>query len=247
MSNVIAIRNEDIGSRILLPFSEMPDEQKTLLREACNSVKLSDMQLSLLVDVARRSGLDPMRRHIYGLIFDGKFTLLTGIDGFRAVAARNGLAGVDKIEFTYDEEKDPGHTYPVTATSTVYRRDPMTGEKDAYTAVVHMREYRRFKSGGDLQKNWKEKPHTMLGKCARAQSFREGFTESLGGIYERSEFGEADGDSLLRADRGARRLSDLKNTAPRATRPEGAQDPVDAEFSERDDGPPDGEGYIPEE
>jgi phage recombination protein Bet len=237
MSNVIAIRNEDVGARVLLPFSEMPEDQKVLLREACNSVKLNDMQLALLVDVARRSGLDPMRRHIYGLIFDGKFTLLTGIDGFRAVAARNGLAGADEIRFTYDEEKDPGHTYPITATSTVYRRDPRSGEKDAYTATVHMREYRRFKAGGELQKNWKEKPHTMLGKCARAQSYREGFTESLGGIYERAEFGEADGEAASRTMGAARRGADILQQPPRAQRPAGAE-PIDAEWHEGGDAPP---------
>lgn len=191
MTSVIALRDQDA---LALPrWRDMPEEQKVLLKEACNSAKLNDLQFELLVEVARRAGLDPFRRHLYGLFFDGKFTLVTGIDGFRAVARRNGLAGVDEVKFTYDEEKDPKHTYPETATATVYRWAP-NGQKESYTGVAHMREYRRFTRDNALQTNWKNKPHIMLGKCAKAQAFREAFTESLGGIYERAEFGDADGD-----------------------------------------------------
>lgn len=188
MTNVIALRDE---TSALPRWRDMPEEQKLLLKEACNSAKLNDSQFELLVEVARRAGLDPFRRHLYGLFFDGKFTLVTGIDGFRAVARRNGLAGVDEVKFTYDEEKDPKHTYPETATVTVYRWAE-NGQKEAYTAVAHMREYRRYTKAGELQSNWKTKPHIMLGKCVKAQAFREAFTESLGGIYERAEFGDAD-------------------------------------------------------
>lgn len=244
MTNVIAIRNEDVGSRILVPFHEMPEDQKVLLKAACNSVQLNDGQFALLVEVARRSGLDPFRRHLYGLFFDGKFTLVTGIDGFRAVARRNGLCGMTDVTCTYDEEKDPEHTYPRTATITVYRRGP-TGEREEYTATAHMREYRRMKRDGSLMSNWKSMPHIMLGKCAEALALRKAFTESLGGIYERAEFGEADGDVAAKVTNAPTKLADILASGPKAARPIGAE-PIDAEWHEGGDGePPDG-AFIPD-
>lgn len=251
MSNVIAIRDADVGDRILVPYSEMPDEQKALLKAACNSAQLNDAQFALLVEVARRSGLDPFRRHLYGLFFDGKFTLVTGIDGFRAVARRNGLAGIDDATHAYDDEKDKAHNYPVSSTVTVYRWAP-NGEKEKYTATARWREYARYtrdKKTGDsiLQSNWRTKPHIMLDKCAEALALRKAFTESLGGIYERAEFGEADGDAVARSVNAPRKLADIIAQPVIAKRPEGAE-PIDVEFSEqRDEEPPPGEGYIPEE
>lgn len=244
MTNVIAIRSDDVGSRVLVPYHEMSEDQKALLKQACSSANLNDSQFALLVEVARRSGLDPFRRHLYGLFFAGKFTLVTGIDGFRAVARRNGLCGVDEVVYTYDE-KDKDQKFPKTATATVYRR----GEdgRERYAVTVWWREFARYTKDGKLQENWLTKGHVMLGKCAKAQAFREGFTESLGGIYERAEFGEADGDVAAKATAGPTRLKDILTGGPKATRPIGAA-PIDAEWHEAGDGePPDGEGFIPDE
>jgi hypothetical protein len=46
------------------------------------------------MEVARRVGLDPFRRQIYAVVYNKdkpkkrKMSIITGIDGFRAVAAR---------------------------------------------------------------------------------------------------------------------------------------------------------------
>ncbi len=234
-SNVIAIRDADITTA-LKPYTEMSEEQRAMLKQACSSVQLNDAQFALLVEVARRSGLDPFRRHIYGLIFDGKFTLLTGIDGFLAVARRNGLAGIDDAQHTYDEKNKESQAYPKTSTITVYRRGP-NGEREPYTATARWSEYRRIKRDGQLMQNWRSMPHIMLDKCAEALALRKAFTESLGGIYERAEFGEADGDAAARTTNAPQKLSEILQQPVKATRPEGS-DPIDVEWHEGGDGEP---------
>lgn len=249
MTNVIAIRSEDVGSRTLVPYHEMTDEQRALLKQACSAATLDDAQFALIVEVARRSGLDPFRRHLYGLFFKGKFTIITGIDGFRAVARRCGLAGIDDAVHTYDEKNREAQAFPKTSTITVYRWSPH-GEKEAYTATARWAEYRRFsneyrdKSGqivpAQLMSNWRSMPHIMLDKCAEALALRKAFTESLGGIYERAEFGEADGDAVARTTSAPRKLADLIQGPPKATRPAGAE-PIDVDYHEGGDGePPEG-------
>lgn len=193
MGSEIAVRDESV---MLPAYRDMSAEQRSLLKEVCSSAQLNDNQFALLIEVARRAGLDPFRRHLYGLFFEGKFTLVTGIDGFRAVARRNGLAGMDDVVYTWNEEKDPDHTFPVTATITVYRYGPR-GEREPYTATARWREYVRFfnnkKTGKrEMQSNWRDKPCIMLGKVAEALALRKAFTESLGGVYERAEFGAHD-------------------------------------------------------
>lgn len=249
MSAEIAVREDELSGRTLKPWSEMNDDQRGLLKQACSAANLNDAQFALLVEVARRSGLDPFRKHLYGLFFQGKFTLVTGIDGFRAVARRHGLAGIDDAIHTYDEKNKESQAYPKTSTVTVYRRGP-TGERDPYTATARWSEYRRLMKDGSLMPNWKSMPHIMLDKCAEALALRKAFTESLGGIYERAEFGHADGAAAERATKGPTKLADIMQQEPKgprvvAKRPDGCE-PIDAEFTDSEE-PPDGEGYIPEE
>jgi phage recombination protein Bet len=251
MSTDIAIRADELTGRLLRPYAEMSNDDKALLKQACSSSNLNDQQFALLVEVARRSGLDPFRKHLYGLFFQGKFTLVTGIDGFRAVARRHGLAGIDDAIHTYDEKNKESQAYPKTATVTVYRRGP-TGEREPYTATARWSEYRRLQKDGSLMSNWKSMPHIMLDKCAEALALRKAFTESLGGIYERAEFGHADGAAAERATKAPTKLADIMQQEPKeprivAKRPEGS-DPIDVEWHEGDAGePPAGEGYIPPE
>lgn len=170
-------------------WSEMDEEQKALIKQVCASSQLNDAEFALLVEAAIRSGLDVLRKQIYGLKFRGRMTVMTGIDGFRAVARRNGLAGVDDAIHTYAEE-DKAQRFPLTSTVSVYRYGP-NGEREKYTATARFHEYAQKKDGRPVD-NWLTKPHVMLDKCAEALAHRKAFTESLAGIYERAEFANED-------------------------------------------------------
>jgi phage recombination protein Bet len=184
----------------------MDDDRRSLLRSMCNSKNfaLSDSQFSLLCEIGIRTGLDPFRRQLYGIEIDGRFQIVTGIDGFRAVARRNRMAGIDAPRFEY---LDPQKRIPSACEVTVYRWSPH-GEKESYTACGLFREYARYNKSGDLQKMWQEKSHLMLAKCVEALAMRMAFQESLGGVYERSEFGEADA-VVRQSSRAPQTLADI--------------------------------------
>lgn len=178
----------------LVPWSKMDDERRALLKQVCAGASLNDGQFALLCEVALRAGLDPFRKQIYGLVLGGKFTVFTGIDGFRAVARRNGMAGIDAPVFEYiDEQK----RIPTRCTITVYRWS-RHGQREQYQATGTYREYVRNSP------IWKEKPHLMLAKCVEALVLRMAFTETLGGVYEEAEFdaGPTTRGRARQADRG---------------------------------------------
>lgn len=87
------------------------DLVKRTVAKDCNSD-----EFDMFMAVCRRVGLDPFRRQIHTVIYNKDKTekrqmvLITGIDGFRAVAARSGEYRPDEnpAEIEYDESlKDP--------------------------------------------------------------------------------------------------------------------------------------------
>ncbi len=202
MTTSIAVIDEPTK---LVPFSKMSDEQRLMLKQVCSGTNLNDQQFALLCEIGIRTGLDPLRKQIYGLIFDGKFQVFCGIDGFRAVARRNGLAGIDEPRFEHiDEQK----RIPSACSITVYRWG-RNGQKESYTARGLFREYARYNRDGKLQKNWGEKPHLMLAKCVEALAHRMAFTEWMGGVYERDEFPREDQARVRQASEGPRSIDDV--------------------------------------
>ncbi len=186
--------------------SPSADEQRRLLKQLLASERLTDAEFDLFAEVCRRTNMDPFRRQIYAIKrrtrenVDGewrwvdKMTIVFAIGGLQAQARRDGLAGRDKTVYTY-APNDEKRKWPFSAEVTVYRRDPRTGERDAYTAEVFFSEFcpmknekvdgveRRVPSG-----KWATMPHAMLSKCAEAAALRMGFPESLSGMHVGEEF-----------------------------------------------------------
>lgn len=85
MSQVVPIRQQSL---------EYTGKQLDLIRRTvaadCNAT-----EFDLYLEVARRVGLDPFRKQIYAVVYNKdkedrrKMSIITGIDGLRAVAARN--------------------------------------------------------------------------------------------------------------------------------------------------------------
>lgn len=195
MTTAIAIPEADPSKpEPLVAYSRMSDERRVLLRHLCGTGAsgtngaLSDAEMSMLVEVGLRSGLDPFQKQIYGIVLGGKFTILTGIGGFRAVARRNGLAGLDAPKFAWADEKK---TVPHACEITAYRWGPPavdgTRQKESYTARCLFNEF------CGTTPIWRQKPSHMLAKCTEACVLRMAFTETLGGLYIREEFPEATG------------------------------------------------------
>ncbi|TPV93401.1 MAG: hypothetical protein B7733_20700 [Myxococcales bacterium FL481] len=141
--------------------------------------KAPKVEVDKLLHLAEVAGLDPVQRQGYLISRGGKWNIQAGIDGFRAVAEANGLAGIDDAVFKEDEKGNP-----LAATVAVYKWGP-DGQRASFTATARMKEYN---AGGQM---WKRMPHTMLAKCAEALALRKGFSKLLGGLYTADEMDQA--------------------------------------------------------
>ena len=69
-------------------------------------------EFDLFIEVCKRVGLDPFRKQIYAVVYNKgdvekrKMSIITGIDGYRAVAARSGLYRPDDQAPLIETDKD---------------------------------------------------------------------------------------------------------------------------------------------
>jgi phage recombination protein Bet len=175
-------------------------------------------EFNLFIAVAQRAGLDPFRKQISALVFNKnkpdkrRMSIITGIDGLRAIAARSGRYRPDENEpdITYLPELK-GATNPLgieKAVVRIYIRDDGGKEWRPVAGVAHWDEFapiseewaenpqtgRRQPSGKmvlDTGGNWARMARVMICKCAEAQALRKAFPEDLSGLYEGAEMDQA--------------------------------------------------------
>lgn len=177
------------------------------------AVKLTDQDIQTLVSVGSipqgtppdviaffgrvcaETRMSPFKRQVHLIKRWSKqgdrYTVQTGIDGYRAQADRTGrYAGSD--EYLFDEglrEYDmvKAKRKPVTATVTVYKA--VSGMRCPFTATARWEEYYPGDKQGFM---WDKMPFLMLGKCAEALALRKAFPDELAGIYTDAEMAQAD-------------------------------------------------------
>jgi phage recombination protein Bet len=152
--------------------------------------KVSDGDLAVFFHQCVRTGLDPFAKQIYMVgRWDGRanatrYTIQTGIDGYRLIAERTGkYAGSDE---TWVEENGK----PVSATVTV--RKIVDGQVCNFTATARIEEYVQTGKDGKPMGLWAKMPHRMLAKCAEALALRKAFPQDLSGLYTAEEMSQAD-------------------------------------------------------
>jgi phage recombination protein Bet len=175
-------------------------------------------EFNLFIAVAQRAGLDPFRKQISALVFNKskpdkrRMSIITGIDGLRAIAARSGRYRPDENEpqITYlPELKGPTNPLGIEkAVVRIYLRDEGGTEWRPVAGVAHWDEFapiseewaedpqtgRRRPSGKmvlDTGGNWARMSRVMIAKCAEAQALRKAFPEDLSGLYEGAEMDQA--------------------------------------------------------
>lgn len=144
--------------------------------------KAAPGDLAVFMHVSQRTGLDPFSRQIYMISRGGKWTIQTGIDGFRVIAARHReYAGQVGPEWCGEDGQWlpfwAGAKPPVAARVGVVHRDfdqPVWG--------IAM--YREFTAGNSM---WKDKAAHMLAKCAEALALRKAFPHDLAGLLTPEE------------------------------------------------------------
>ncbi|MDO4264644.1 MAG: phage recombination protein Bet [Deinococcus sp.] len=208
------------------------EEQVDLIKKTV-AAGTTDTELSLFLEVAKSSGLNPFQRQIYAVKRksgrEEKMTIQTGIDGYRLIASRSAAhLGTTDAEFG-PTNKDG---YPEWARVTARRL--VQGHIAEFTATARWSEYVQTKDEwqngqrtgkkivGDM---WAKMPHTMLGKCAEALALRKAFPAELSGVYTAEEMAQADSAEPLKevpAGRSADITQEVKAQVAQEARPEQA-------------------------
>lgn len=187
--------------------------QLALIRRTVAADTTAD-EFNMFIEIAKRAGLDPFRRQLYCIVYSKdkpdkrKVTFITGIDGFRAVAARNRDYRPDDEEpnIVYDDAAKNPETNPlgiVKATVKAHKMAP-SGEWFPVSGTAYWSEFaplkdewawndekgKRLPTGRitlDPTSNWYKMGRIMICKCAEAQALRKGWPEDLSGIYSPEE------------------------------------------------------------
>jgi phage recombination protein Bet len=157
----------------------------------------TDDELKLFLYTANRTQLDPLTKQIHFIKrrvknkqsgeYEEVGTIQTGIDGYRVVASRNGLAGIEDAVFDAETEKHPNK-----ASVTVYRM--VGGVRVPFTASARWTEYAQTDRDGNPTAMWKKMPYLMLAKVAEALALRKAFPNDLSGVYTNEEMAQAESD-----------------------------------------------------
>lgn len=154
----------------------------------------NDGDLQVFFHQCQRTGLDPFARQIYliGRKSRGqmKYTIQTGIDGFRLIASRTGqLDGYEDTLWCGEDGKWTDvwlkRTPPAAAKVTIIRNGAR------YPAVALFTEYAGTNYNGELTQMWASKGALMLAKCAEALALRKAFPQDLSGLYTSDEMQQA--------------------------------------------------------
>ncbi len=178
MTNLPAVQEQALTQRAFTPA------QLTLLKNTI-AKGTSDDEFKLFLAFADRKGLDPFKKQIYAIMYGGKMAVVTGIDGYRAIAERTKehsgsvYAGQDLPSWGPDVD---GH--PEWADVTVYRI--VQGIRVPFPSRAWWKDY------GKVQKtnaNWQESPHNQLAVRAETSALRKGFPEGLSDIGLAEDYG----------------------------------------------------------
>jgi phage recombination protein Bet len=138
-------------------------------------------ELSMFIEFAKSTGLNPFKRELWFIKANGRVQMMTGIQGFFAIAN-------DHAQYDGEESGliDPeGNLVPaeyakndyIGAWCTVHRKDRKIPSK----AVAMLSEYDK------KQSNWNAMKRVMITKCAQSVALRKAFPQQLNGLYTEEE------------------------------------------------------------
>jgi len=180
------------------PHQTWTEQQKALIMSTV-APKCTPQQFMLFLEIAKKTGLDPLRKQIYAVIYGDQMVVQTSIDGYLSMAARTGKYGgtcdaqlfvrlKDGSKMTVPHsEYDPEEHTIISGTIGVRRSD--RPEPEYSTALF--RSYVNTDRNGKPNSFWATMPDVMTLKCALAKALRLAFPDDLSGIYTHEEMGQA--------------------------------------------------------
>jgi len=148
------------------------EEERLLLQTVARGA--TELEFKMFLEFCRSTGLNPFKREIWFIKNGNSVQIMTGINGFLAIANRH--PEYDGMQVDIQEEDGK----LISATASVYRKD----RKHPSTAKVFFNEYAKNSP------IWKSMPKMMLQKVAKSVALREAFPQELGGIYTQEEMPE---------------------------------------------------------
>jgi phage recombination protein Bet len=128
---------------------------------------IKDDQKKQFTEVAKAFQLNPFKREIHCIAYNGTLSLIVGYEVYLKRAERSGKLAGWKV-WTEGSLSDKS----LKAICEIHR-------KDWWTPLVHEVYYIEYMRNTQI---WREKPYTMIKKLAIAQAFRLAFPDELGGM-----------------------------------------------------------------
>jgi phage recombination protein Bet len=153
---------------------------------------LSPDEFELFLHMCRRTGLDPMAKHIYAIKRGNQLTIQVSIDGYRLIAERTGR---------YSPGREPTYTYDdkgrIVSSTAFVKKLSMDGTWHEVASTSFFNEYCVTDASGKPAKFWQKMPHQMIAKCAESSALRKAFPEDLSGTYTDEEMEQAENPTNL--------------------------------------------------
>lgn len=167
---------------------------------------VTDQEVMMFLMLCKQQRLDPFLREAYLIKFGrdekAKATLVTGKEVFTKRAERHtdfrGMhAGV--VVQTDDGKLEQRAGSLVLEGETIvggWAKVWKANREVPYENTVSFNEYVGRKSNGEMNRQWTEKPATMIRKVALVQTLRETFPETFSGMYDADEMSHVESDTL---------------------------------------------------
>lgn len=193
-----------------------PQQRAVLSHMGVENAPEEDLQV--FAYVSQRTGLDPFARQIHMIgrnalmrgadgreVWGTKYTIQTGIDGYRLIGRRAADRARVAISVGAPEWAHEDGTWrpvwsnkwgrPVGARVTIMRGD------SPFTGVALFEEYAQTKRDGGLTKMWSQRPAGQIAKCAEALAWRMAFPQDMQGVYVDDEMHQADNVTAVREEK----------------------------------------------
>lgn len=190
-----------------------PEQIDLIKSQICKGA--SDDELKLFLYTAKKAGVDPLLKQIYSVRRGGQMVIQMGIDGFRAVAARQNDYAPGDETFEYDKEGNL-----ISSTVSVYKLLP-TGVLHKFSKTAYWTEYAqwqkdKYSGAKTLSQFWKQYPRVMLAKCAEAAALRKGWPQFFSKIYAPEELQQVEKDAYIESivQEASREEEEIEITPP---------------------------------